>query len=382
MQAQLKKVPYIDERTGEYNLRFNMQNLTEDFYLPVRGGDSGTSIENLPGMEFTGIEDIDYLKNKMLAALRIPKAFLGFDEGVAKSSLAQEDVRFAKTINRIQRIVLSELQKIAIVHLYAQGFKDASMMNFELKLTNPSTIQEQEKIALWSDKINLAKDMTESKLFSTRWVYENIFNIFDVDVKQLRAEILDDIKRTYRYSQIEGEGNDPASSGQSISSSGGISDSSLDFDEKGDGEDGGDEGSEGGDEFGGDDMGGDEGGDDMDMGGDDSGGDIPDELTEEHHGNSDPEAEESQRLVDADRKRDELKKRGGVENPLGKHEKTGSKTEFNPLKQLRKPRMHSLMDNFEGQLVALDKKINTKTIIVEKIEKPKTSMLDENNIEE
>ena len=116
---KMKKTPIIDETTGDYNLRYNMQNITEDFFLPVRGGDSGTSIDSLPGLTYEATEDIEYLKNKLLSSLRIPKAFLGFEENVgSKATLAAEDVRFARTIERIQRISISELTKIAIVHLF------------------------------------------------------------------------------------------------------------------------------------------------------------------------------------------------------------------------------------------------------------------------
>ena len=79
---QMKKVPFVDETTGEYNLKFNLQNMLEDYYLPVRGGQSGTEIDSLSGMEFGGIDDIEYLKNRMLAALKVPKAFIGFEDGV------------------------------------------------------------------------------------------------------------------------------------------------------------------------------------------------------------------------------------------------------------------------------------------------------------
>jgi hypothetical protein len=128
---KMKKAPVVDENTGDYNLKYNMQNITEDFFLPVRGGDSGTNIESLPGLTYEATEDIEYLKNKMLSALRIPKAFLGFEENVgSKATLAAEDVRFARTIERIQRIAVSELTKIAIVHLYAQGYQDSDLINF------------------------------------------------------------------------------------------------------------------------------------------------------------------------------------------------------------------------------------------------------------
>lgn len=211
LMDKMKKVPYIDERTGDYNLRFNLQNMVEDFYLPVRGSDSGTSIEPLSGMEFNGIDDIEYLRNKMLAALKIPKAFLGYEEDLSgKATLASEDVRFAKTVNRVQRILISELNKIAMVHLYAQGYKDASLVDFTLELTNPSVIFEKEKIAIWQDKVNLSKDMMETKLFSKKWIYENVFKISEEDVDVQKNDLVEDAKQSYRFKQIEDEGIDPA----------------------------------------------------------------------------------------------------------------------------------------------------------------------------
>lgn len=208
---QVKKVPYIDEKTGDYNLRFNLNNMIEDFYLPVRGSDSGTKIDTLPGMEFTGIDDLEYIRNKMMAALKIPKAFLGYEEGLSgKATLAAEDVRFARTIGRIQRILISELTKIAIVHLYVQGYQDASLVDFELELSNPSTIFEQEKLEIWQTKVNLAADMKESNMFSKTWMYNNIFNMSDADIETLQNEVVGDKKEEWRLQQITDEGSDPA----------------------------------------------------------------------------------------------------------------------------------------------------------------------------
>ena len=208
---KMKKVPFVDRNTGDYNLKYNMQNLTEDFYLPVRGGDSGTSIDNLSGLEYASIEDIDYLKNKLFAALKIPKAYLGYEEQVSgKATLAAEDVRFARTIERIQRTVISELSKIAIVHLYAQGITDSEMTNFELQLVNPSFIYEQEKLNLWSEKIRLAQDIQSLNMLSKDWVYDNVFKLSDGEQDEQRIQMLDDLKDRYRFRSIEDEGNDPA----------------------------------------------------------------------------------------------------------------------------------------------------------------------------
>jgi len=208
---QMKKVPYLDQETGDYNLRFNLQNMVEDFFLPVRGSDSGTSIENLSGLEWTGTDDIEYLRNKMMAALKIPKAFLGYDESLSgKATLAAEDIRFARTVQRIQRIMVSELNKIAVIHLYSQGYRDESLVDFTLELTNPSTIFEKEKIDVYKSKVELCKDMQEQKVFSKKWIYENIFGLSDHDMITLQKQLIDDAKGNYRFKQIEEEGNDPA----------------------------------------------------------------------------------------------------------------------------------------------------------------------------
>ena len=213
--SKMKRAPVVDENTGDYNLKYNMQNITEDFFLPVRGGDSGTSIDSLPGLTYEATEDIEYLKNKLLASLRIPKAFLGYEEGIgSKATLAAEDVRFARTIERIQRITISELTKIGIVHLFAQGYQDSDLINFELELTSPSTIYEQEKIELWNNKTSLASSMLQDGLVSSEWIYKNIFGFTDKQIKDEDDSIVFDYKQKFRRSQIENEGNDPAKSGE------------------------------------------------------------------------------------------------------------------------------------------------------------------------
>ena len=182
---RMKKTPLVDPKTGDYNLRYNMMNITEDFYLPVRGKDSGTDITNLPGLQFNAIEDIEYLRNKMMAAFKVPKSFLGYEEDLTgKASLAAQDVRFARTIERIQRIIVSELTKIAIIHLYVQGFKDEDLVDFELHMTSPSVIYEQEKINLWTQKINLASQITQTKYLSRDWVYHNILELSKEDAEK------------------------------------------------------------------------------------------------------------------------------------------------------------------------------------------------------
>ena len=214
--TKMKKIPYIDPKTGNYDLKFNINNMLEDYYLPVRGGQSSTAIDTLPGMTFTGMDDIEYIKHKMMAALKIPKPFLGYDEGVeGKSTLASMDIRFARTIERIQKIAVSELAKIAIVHLYAQGFEGEDLVGFELELTAPSIIYDQQKVALMTEKVNLANTMKDMKLVSDKYIYEFIFNMSEEQWLQERTNVIEDLKLRFRQNQIEQEGNDPAVTGVS-----------------------------------------------------------------------------------------------------------------------------------------------------------------------
>ena len=195
---RMKKVPLMDPKTGDYNLRYNMMNITEDFYLPVRGKDSGTEIETMQGLQFNAIEDVEYLRKKLLAAFKVPKSFIGYEEDInGKATLAAQDVRFARTIERIQRIMISELTKIAIIHLYVQGFTDEDLINFELSLTNPSTLYEQEKINIWKEKFALAQQMTggQAVLLSQDWVYNNILEMSDEEIEKEREKIKEDMKR-------------------------------------------------------------------------------------------------------------------------------------------------------------------------------------------
>jgi hypothetical protein len=206
-----KKVPFVDERTGDYNLKYNMQNLIEDYYMPVRGNDNGTSIDTLKGLEYNMIDDINYLKGKLMAALKIPKAFLGYEEDVnGKATLAAQDVRFAKTIERIQRVLISELTKVAIIHLYAQGITDDRLTDFTLELTIPSKIYEQEQVELYTSKVALIQQMQATKMFSKEWMYEAVMKLAKDEQDTMTLQVLDDTKQTFRLTSIETQGVDPA----------------------------------------------------------------------------------------------------------------------------------------------------------------------------
>jgi hypothetical protein len=212
---KLKKVPFVDPTTGQYNLKYNMMNMMEDFYIPVRGNDQSTRIDTAKGLEYNGIEDVAYLRDKLFAALKIPKAFMGYEKDLTgKATLAAEDIRFARTVERIQRILLSELTKIALVHLYSQGYDAEALTNFEISLTTPSIIYDQERVNLMKEKVDLAAQIMENNLLPTDWIYDNLFHFSEDQYDEYRDLLVQDKARKFRLNQIENEGNDPSETGQ------------------------------------------------------------------------------------------------------------------------------------------------------------------------
>ena len=196
---KFKRDQVSDPRNGNVDMRYNQMAVDQDYFIPVRDPAQSNPIETLPGAQNLGeIADIEYIQKKLLAALRIPKAFLGFEEVVGEGkSLALMDIRFARTINRIQKSVIQELNKIALVHLYLLGLED-ELNNFSLSLTNPSAQSDLLKIEQWKEKITLYKDATSDQSqvgilpVSHTWAKKNILGMSDseviLDLQQQRLE--------------------------------------------------------------------------------------------------------------------------------------------------------------------------------------------------
>ena len=192
-QTSLKRNPIVDKMTGKVDLRFNPMAVDQDYFLPVRGGESGTKIDTLAGGQNTAaIEDVQYIQKKLFAALKIPKAYLGYDEDTgAKATLAQEDIRFSRSIQRIQKTILAELNKMAMIHLYSHGYEGEDLMDFTLKLSNPSSIAQQQKLELVKSKFEIAGTAPEG-LVSRRWIRKNILEMTDQEIEAIKEEKADD----------------------------------------------------------------------------------------------------------------------------------------------------------------------------------------------
>ena len=173
--TSMKRNQVVDSSTGKVDLRYNPMSIEEDYFIPVRAGVS-SRVESLPGGTYTGdIDDVKYLREKLFSALKIPQSYLAMGEGGQedKTTLAQKDVRFARTIQRLQRVIIAELEKIGIIHLYTLGYRGQDLVSFKLSLNNPSKIAELQELEHWRTKFEVAGAATEG-YFSRRWVAENV----------------------------------------------------------------------------------------------------------------------------------------------------------------------------------------------------------------
>lgn len=200
VKTGLKSNVIVDRQNGRMDNRFNPLSLTDDIFIPTRGGNTGTKIDQLPaGANATAVEDVQYIQNKLFAALKIPKAYLNYVESTGgKATLAQSDVRFSRTIGMIQKIIIQEMNKLAMIHLYTKGFSGEDLTDYQLKLSNPSTIAVQQRLELWASKFDIAGKAKESLLADSVWIQRNILELTDNDIidinKGLRVDKLREVE--------------------------------------------------------------------------------------------------------------------------------------------------------------------------------------------
>ena len=196
VMTQMKRHQVVDPTTGRVDLRYNPLSIEEDYFVPIRGGQSSTDIVNLPGGQFAAqIEDVKYLRDKLFSALKVPQSYLSMGEGATedKTTLAQKDIRFARTIQRLQRVVVAELEKIGIIHLYTLGYRGDDLLSFKLSLNNPSKIAEMQELENWKTKFDVAGAAVEG-YFSKRWVSENLLGLSEDEFIRMQREMFHDRK--------------------------------------------------------------------------------------------------------------------------------------------------------------------------------------------
>jgi len=205
--TNMKRNQIVDPQTGRVDLRYNPMSIDEDYYIPVRGNQSATKIENLPGGQFTSaIDDVKYLRDKLFSAIKVPQSYLARGENATedKSTLAQKDIRFARTIQRLQKTIVEELEKVAMIHLYTLGFRNEDLLKFKIKLNNPSRIAELQEIEHFKAQLEIAASAKEQG-FSKRWVFDNIFKINERELIRNQRDLFYDTQFAKNLEAVQPE---------------------------------------------------------------------------------------------------------------------------------------------------------------------------------
>lgn len=197
VKESMRGTSIIEQQTGRQDYRYNPMAVLDDYFIPSRPNGQ-TKIESLAGgQNITATEDVEYILRKLIAALMVPKAYLTYDEAISsKSTLAQEDIRFSRTIATVQKIVVAELNKLAMIHLFALGFSGEDLINFNLAFSNPSTVAVQQKLALISSKIEIAGKAwdlgKETGMVSMPYIQKEILGFRPEQIAQIRSEARQD----------------------------------------------------------------------------------------------------------------------------------------------------------------------------------------------
>ena len=214
VKTSLKRNSLVDSSTGRVDLRYNPLSVEEDYFIPVRGG-VGSDITTLAGAsQLNDIDDVKYIRDKLFSAIKIPHSYLTMTEGAEedKTTLAQKDIRFARTIQRLQRAFMSELEKIAVVHLFTLGFRGQDLISFKLALNNPSKLAELQEIEHLRTKFDLANNVVEG-MFSKHWIAKNILNLTDEEFLRNQREAFYDRKYQVSLDAISEMGAQMAAGG-------------------------------------------------------------------------------------------------------------------------------------------------------------------------
>lgn len=210
-RKNLRSSQVVDRTTGRVDLRYNPLSVEDDYFIAVRGGESGTKIDTLSGgQNAASVEDVQYMQKKLFAALKVPRAYLGYDEMLSsKATLAQEDIRFSRTIAVIQKTLIAELSKLAIIHLYSHGYDGEDLQNFTLRLSNPSTIAQQQKLELWKSKFEIGTALPEG-MGSRRFVQREIWGLNDEEIDEMNDQRLKEkiTDLSIEGAKVEGESED------------------------------------------------------------------------------------------------------------------------------------------------------------------------------
>jgi len=176
---------FVNPSTGELDMRYNPLAMDEDFFVPTRAGKRSTEIEVLQGPDYSEVETLEYHRDKLVSSLKVPKVYMGYGGEAQRNALASEDIRFARTVMRVQREERCGWRKVGRVHLIAQG-KNVENIDYDIRMEVPSQILELARVEVLSAKADLAMRMKED--VGSKWVLTHIYGFSEEEAVTVMRE--------------------------------------------------------------------------------------------------------------------------------------------------------------------------------------------------
>ena len=186
MKNAFTRKKFVNPTTGKLDMRYNPLAHDEDFFVPVRGGKRTTEIEVIQGPDYSEVESLEYHRDKLVSALKIPKSYMGYGGEAAPRALSTEDVRFARTVMRVQRVLRGGYRKAMRVHLVARGMESVDKADFDVHMSVPSAILELARVEVMSTTADLASRMGEQ--VSTKWLLVHLYKFSEDEAEAVMKE--------------------------------------------------------------------------------------------------------------------------------------------------------------------------------------------------
>ena len=216
LKQKFKKEKYYNqsESGGLIDERYNPLSMDEDFFVPTRAG-MGTKIETLPGAQNLGvIEDVRYFRDKLLAVLKVPKDYIVEKDKSPerKANLSQLDVKFARTITRVQQMIEIGLEKIAKRHLFLKGYPESMVQNLRIVLPDPSDMTTKRKLELNQMKAQVVGAVQGLMLFPKEYIYKEFYNLSDEKIEEYKKKMEEEQSDQMAQQQMGAMGGGPGMS--------------------------------------------------------------------------------------------------------------------------------------------------------------------------
>ena len=211
LKQKFKKEKYYNSGKGTVDSRYNPMSMDEDFFVPTKNG-RGTKIDTLPGATNLGeIEDVRYYRDKLLAALKVPKDYLVEKDQSPerKANLSQLDVKFARTIQRVQVDIETGLENMAKRHLQLRGYPAALIKKLRISLPEPSDMSAKRKLDIDEQKTRVIQAVLGLGLFSKESIYREFYDMTDEEIRRMQSEIEEDQEKDLEQQEKQAEVANP-----------------------------------------------------------------------------------------------------------------------------------------------------------------------------